>query len=229
MRNHLIGLSFFVMAMAGVPADAQVAVTEEEQLALGQVCVNEGDFGVHRRADCPAIFEALSNFARQRTVTARRECESREGAAREGFLRRHEAATCEEIEVTWLEHARDHSDRVFDRSRTDARAYVAFLTPDGAEPERWPVLAGWRAGADGFMHEVRHVPWERRRDDWLETYALAGRILAGEVEARCDTPPLTWGCPGEGRRDCGDHARAVERGLSRVDCGETANWFYGRP
>lgn len=217
MKNYLIGLALFVVFLFAGGGRAQVAVSVEEQLALAQICVNEGDFRVHTRPDCPAIFEALANFARQRTVTERRACVADGRPAEE----------CAAVEITWLEHARVHSDRVFDRGRTDARRYIAWLNPAGTEPRGWPTMAFRRDGTS--VRVLRHVGWDRRREDWLAVYALAGRILSGEVRAHCDGTPLTWGCPGEGRRDCGDHARAVERGLIRVDCGETSNWFYGRP
>ena len=264
----LLAAGFIVCAGLIGPAGAQVVVSEEEQLSLATICINEADFTVHRRGDCPAIYEALRNFARQRSVGARRAClrldvdDPDEAAERAQLLADHGVGTCEEIEITWLEHARGvevydprepdrsrtvvsgHSDRAFDRTRTDARRYIAFLRADGAEPLFWPTSATRRETCEGghwphstspctdgevSVRTVAHVGWDRRRPDFEASYALSGSILRGEVEAECDAPPLTWGCPGEGRRDCGDHERAMERGMVRVDCGEDlSNWMYGR-
>jgi hypothetical protein len=104
--------------------------------------------------------------------------------------------------------ARAYSRRVFDRSRSDARAWLAFLGPSGREPARWPAAP--------------HMPWVAAQGRWRELYTRAGEILRGEVTATCDVPPDHWGCPAP----CVDHERATRAGWGPVDCGRTRNEFW---
>lgn len=75
--------------------------------------------------------------------------------------------------------AQRYSGRVFDRNRTDPRAYIADLDPSGREPARWPGLP--------------HAPWHLYRDAWLDLYRLAGEIARGALGHVCVAPPDHWG------------------------------------
>jgi hypothetical protein len=112
--------------------------------------------------------------------------------------------------------ARLYSSRVFDQNRTDDRAWIAFLSPTGHEPERWPSTIRVRG------ERVPHAPWAIYRERWLAIYEWAGRVVRGELAHACEQPPVHWGGPM-------DDARAARLGLVRVDCGETRNRFYVLP
>lgn len=102
--------------------------------------------------------------------------------------------------------AYNYSSRVFSRDRTDARRWIAHLSPTGEQPPGWPAT----------------LPWNKWQKRWLDLYRHAGRILRGEVANPCLTPPDHWG--GEM-----DDWRAVKAGWNRVDCGDTFNNFWAVP
>jgi hypothetical protein len=99
-----------------------------------------------------------------------------------------------------------YSTRVFHRGRQDGRRWLAHLSPSGAQPEGWPEA----------------LPWSKWRGRWLELYEHAGRILRGDVQSPCSTPPDHWGGPM-------DDWRAIKAGWNRVDCGRTVNNFWSVP
>jgi hypothetical protein len=153
-------------------------------------------------------------------------------------------------EVSWMRQARDGSSQSFNTRRSDMRRWIAFLNPDGTQPDGWPSHA-WRRvmvpGDDGVEREmlaqVQHAPWSMpdRRDDfqrrWLRIHERAGAIVRGEENHQCRLggrreEPAYWGCPPDDfiEGSCRDHARAERAGWVRLDCGETArNWFYCDP
>lgn len=90
--------------------------------------------------------------------------------------------------------------------RTDSRRWIAFLSPDGAEPP------GWQP----------RLRWSRHRPRWLALYEQAQAIRAGEVPSPCDVEPDHWGAPGY-------LDRPRRAGWSRVDCGATRNAFWRMP
>ncbi len=109
-------------------------------------------------------------------------------------------------ELSYLSMIRAYSDRVFATDRSDARAWVAHLRPDGRQPHSWPA----------------NVSWDNYRDAWRSLYAHAGELQRGERTAECE--PDHWGC-----RTCGDQLRAHRAGWVEVSCGETANAFWRVP
>lgn len=153
-------------------------------------------------------------------------------------------------QIPWLRQAREGSRQSFNRLRTDARRWIAFLDPTGAEPQGWPQHA-WRRvmvpQEDGtrreMMQQVRHAAWsdETRRDDfrrrWLRLYEHSQQIARGEVRHECRLnghrqSPHRWGCPPDNFTEgsCRDHERAERAGWVHLDCGEgTRNWFYCDP
>lgn len=117
-------------------------------------------------------------------------------------------ARCDECSITTV--ARQYSTRVFDLTRRDSRAWVAFLRADGREPAHWPRAASWSA----------------YRERWLRIYEAAGRVVRGELEHRCTSPVHHWGAPQAGSIDM---RRALRAGWVRVDCGATRNAFWRVP
>jgi len=99
---------------------------------------------------------------------------------------------------------RAHSDRVFDRTRTDRRAWLAWLREDGRKPRHW----------------YAHLPWHgRNRRGWLRLVRHVRYVLEHDVRV-CDGKPITWGNAKDRKRYIMQNPRAVE-----VDCGETKNHF----
>lgn len=116
-------------------------------------------------------------------------------------------ARCAECSLTTS--ARQYSDRVFDLTRRDSRAWVAFLEPSGREPAHWPEVASWTV----------------LRARWLRVYEAAGRVVRGEVVHECASPVHHWGAPYGG-----DLERATRAGWTRVNCGEgVRNAFWNVP
>lgn len=110
--------------------------------------------------------------------------------------------------------------RVFDRTRTDPACDVAWLDEAGNQP------SCWRAG----------VAWSARREAWLAILEHARAVLAGQVQHRCASPPLHWGCgrfpaghERAGQWRCRDHERAARAGWVELACGRTDNVFYAVP
>lgn len=152
--------------------------------------------------------------------------------------------------IPWMRQAREGSSQSFNRQRTDARRWIAFLEPTGSEPQGWPQHA-WRRvmlpQEDGtqreMMRQVRHAAWSdpTRRDDfrrrWLRLYEHSQQISRGEVRHQCTLnghriDPVRWGCPPDTFTEgsCRDHVRAERAGWIHIDCGEgTRNWFYCDP
>jgi hypothetical protein len=121
---------------------------------------------------------------------------------------------------TLLGTMRRYSSMVFDQSRHDGRAWVAFLRADGRAPQGWPTQVQVRR--HGELVTVPHAPWGTYRERWLTLYETAGRVLRGEVTSPCVEPVLHWG------GDM-DRARAEAHGLLEIECGETRNHFYALP
>lgn len=112
---------------------------------------------------------------------------------------------------TLLGAARRYSTNVFNRERTDDRAWVAHLTPDGRQPAGWPTSVVVHRGGREVVR--RHLPWSAYRDSWLRLYAAVRQILRGEIQPDCAQPPHHWGC-----RTCGDSERALSHGWGEVAC-----------
>lgn len=109
-------------------------------------------------------------------------------------------------ECSLLTSARNYSGRVFDPTRNDPRAWVAFLSPDGREPAHWP----------------EGVSWSVHRERWLAVYEAAGRVVRGDLVHRCPESPRHWG-------GAMDRERAARMRLVQIDCGDTRNDFYVLP
>lgn len=111
---------------------------------------------------------------------------------------------------SFLTAARLYSGRVFDTSRTDARAWVADLSPHARQPRGWPVaFASWSSYG---------------RPRWQALYEASGRILVGEITHGCEILPAHWGC-----RTCGDSARARRAGWQEVTCWVPCESENGEP
>lgn len=122
--------------------------------------------------------------------------------------------------LTWA--ARAYSNRVFDAERSDTRAWVAHLRPDGGRPDGWPTRVTLRRRGEARV--VRHAPWGAYRDRWLALYEAAGRIVRGEIESPCAGRVDHWGM-----RSGVDWERAQRAGWEEVDCGDTRNAFWRVP
>lgn len=132
------------------------------------------------------------------------------------------------LSVRAMAHA--YSTRVFDRDRTDRRAWIAHLRPDGREPAGWPrtVVVGPEGSGPS---QVRGGPaWSRYRDRWLALIDAAGAIVRGEIASPCAGPVDHWGA-----RHGVDLERARRAGWTEVECrlssGEptrNAFWNVGR-
>lgn len=108
--------------------------------------------------------------------------------------------------------ARSYSSSVFDRSRTDGRAWVTSLRVDGREPSRWPATVIVRRG--GEERVVPHAPWAAFRSRWQRLYADAGRVLAGEITSACGEQVIDhWGM-----RSGVDLERAQRAGWEEARC-----------
>lgn len=170
----------------------------------------------------PGVPAAHAQASRDDVLALARVCVSeggfriadRECAAIFGVLSRRAAR----YDMALAAFARVYSSLAFDTARTDRRAYVAHLRPDGHEPARWPSsIAPEGTGPS----RAQHAPWTAYRRLWLARLESASRILRGEI---ADPFPTSshWG----GAMD--DH-RAVRAGWIRVDDGSTANHFWRVP
>ncbi|MDQ3037746.1 MAG: hypothetical protein M3Y87_35460 [Myxococcota bacterium] len=121
---------------------------------------------------------------------------------------------------TWM--ARAYSSRVFDVDRSDPRAWIAHLRPDGRAPAGWPSEVRVRRG--GETRVVRHAPWGAYRERWLTLYEAAGRVVRGEITSPCEGRVDHWGM-----RSGIDWERARRAGWDEVNCGETRNAFWRVP
>lgn len=112
--------------------------------------------------------------------------------------------------LTYRQMARAYSTRVFQRSRTDARRWIAWLHPDGRQPRGWPSA----------------VAWEGIRPKWVRWLAIATAIHNGQITHKCDGEPGHWGSRYH-PIDRARAARAIRAGRwARLDCGPTANAFF---
>lgn len=98
--------------------------------------------------------------------------------------------------------------RTCDPGRTDARRWIAHLTPRGARPDGWPATASWS------LHRAR----------WLDLHRHAGEVLRGRVASTCEEPPHYWGMPSGV-----DLRRARAAGWRRVECPGARNAFWRVP
>jgi hypothetical protein len=128
----------------------------------------------------------------------------------------------ERLGMTFITMARAYSGRVFDPERSDPRAWIAHLRPDGRTPTGWPTEVRVRRG--GETQVVRHAPWGAYRGRWLTLYEAAGQVVRGEIESPCEGPVDHWGM-----RSGVDWERARRAGWDEVNCGETRNAFWRVP
>lgn len=172
--------------------NAQAQPRIDRQLALARICASEA--GLPRRSDDG--WEIAADCAAIHAVLEA-------GAERTG--------------LSYLAYARSYSTRVFDAERDDSRAWIAHLSPTGAEPRGWP--QGHVLTSRGRM--VAAPRWSHYRGAWLALYEHAGRILEGEVTHECDGAISDWG-------GSMDRERAQRLGMTRIECGDTRNDFYLR-
>lgn len=92
-----------------------------------------------------------------------------------------------------------YSTRVFDKSRADRRAWVAWLDDAATPPRGWP----------------RNVDWPTHRAKWRAMVEHAALLLTQHDACGAHH----WGGPM-------DDARAIRAGWAPVDCGETRNHFW---
>ena len=107
-----------------------------------------------------------------------------------------------------LAHIHAFSRRVFDPDRI-SRRWIAFLTPDAAQPLHWNTRARWS----------RHAP------AWALLLQTARNVLAGTTPNPCDGPAEGWG----GVIDRDRIRRMVGIGWRVVSCGWTRNRFLAPP
>lgn len=115
---------------------------------------------------------------------------------------------------TFLGAARRYSSSVFDRERTDPRAWIVDLSPTGRQPRGWPTTVTVRRR--GAITTVRMGPWSRYREGWASVYESAGRVISGEVVPDCELQVHHWGCRASSQ--CRDSERAVRAGWQEVAC-----------
>lgn len=100
---------------------------------------------------------------------------------------------------------RAYSGGVFDPARSDSRAWVSYLNPQGRKPQHWP----------------ENASWGRLRATWLAIYHRAGQILRGEITSQCVEPVDHWG------GDMDTEAFVAYYPNARIiDCGNTENNFW---
>lgn len=177
------------LALCATSARAQERITQ--QLALARICASEA--GLPRRVDDGWLIPA--------------DC-----AAIHAVLE----AGAERTGLSYISYARSYSTRVFDANRSDARAWIAHLSPRGDMPQGWP--QGTVITSSG---EVRAPQWSHYRPAWLALYEHAGLVLAGEITHECEGEISDWG-------GAMDRERARRLGMVRVECGDTRNDFYLR-
>lgn len=112
--------------------------------------------------------------------------------------------------ISWTAQARAYSGRVYDRTRTGRRRWIAWLSPTLDRPRGWPDAA---------------VRWERGAELWRARLEEAAKIIAGELAAPCADTVEHWGCR------YGVDLRRARRALAEgrwsvAECGETLNTFY---
>lgn len=180
---------FVAFALCVTTAKAQQRMTP--QLALARICASEA--GLPRRSDDGWIIPA-DCAAIHAVIEA--------GAERTG--------------LSYVAYARSYSTRVFDANRSDARSWIAHLSPRGDLPQGWP--QGTVMTSNG---EVPAPQWSHYRQAWLELYEHAGLVLTGELTHECDGAVSDWG-------GAMDRERARRLGMVRVECGDTRNDFYLR-
>jgi len=184
---HTVIAIALALCVTNVKAQERV----NQQLALARICASEA--GLPRRADDGWLIAA--------------DC-----AAIHAVLE----AGAERTGLSYLAYARSYSTRVFDAQRSDARAWIAHLSPRGDMPRGWPQGTVITSGG-----EVPAPQWSHYRAAWLALYEHAGEIISGEVSHGCDGPISDWG-------GSMDRERARRLGMTRVECGETRNDFYLR-
>lgn len=107
--------------------------------------------------------------------------------------------------MTLNQAMRAYSKRVFDRSRTDSRRWIADLHLSAQKPDGWP----------------DHLPWDGGyKYSWMMMLEFAEDLL-GSSNLRCAANH--WG------DRYGDKERALRAGWIEVDCGETRNMFWSVP
>lgn len=108
-------------------------------------------------------------------------------------------------------HLKAYSDNVFNRARTDRRAWIAWLSPSLSKPRMWPLYR-----ADG----KRHPPWANTRKHWRRMLAFARYLWGGEVNP-CKGEPQDWG----NEQDLVRYERANPRSV-RIECGPATGGNY---
>jgi len=91
---------------------------------------------------------------------------------------------------------------------TRQRRWTRNLPMTGlAQPEGW---------------EPRDGTWSQYAENWSKYRDAVTVIFAEGFEPPCQGVPIAWG-------NAGDDHIAISRGLCKLDCGDTRNWFWGFP
>ena len=64
--------------------------------------------------------------------------------------------------------------------------------------------------------------WSQYAENWSKYRDAVTVIFAEGFEPPCKGKPIAWG-------NAGDDHIAISRGLCKLDCGDTRNWFWGFP
>ena len=70
--------------------------------------------------------------------------------------------------------------------------------------------------------EPRDGTWSQYAENWSKYRDSVDLVFREGFEPPCKGKPIAWGCADD------DHI-AISRGLCKLDCGNTRNWFWGRP
>jgi hypothetical protein len=195
----------------------EVTPTDDVALALGRVCVNEGNW--ERPNDCAAIWQVTRNVrSRSCAATGIRpitQCRYPDGR----LVSVEPGQVIEGAQETELSALRRLSRYVTGAARPRLRRqqWTSTLQPDGSVPTGWVecVSTGRPRGC--------HGRWANHRTQSMERLRQARRLVSGALRSRpCPRGVIAWG--GEM-----DRWIAKRRGLEEVTCDDTANGFWRRP
>lgn len=178
MNRDMIAGAALTLAMVVPPvlADTRTRADQRERDVMALARVCLHEAGWEPGDDCAGILSALRN--RQATLGMR----------------------------TLASMAHTYSGRVFDKGRTDRRAWIPWVEDTEAEPKHWPA----------------NVSWPTHREKWAAIVELAGVLI--------DRPSECPGAHAWGGRFAADMERPLRLGWVEVDCSRgdepTRNAFW---
>ncbi len=175
-------LLLFYILWCTLPVHSQTPTNSREQreaLQLARICISEAGFQLNR-----TMAEYTTDCANIAGVLQRR---SSVGRVTLGIMRAY-------------------SPKSFNKERTDARAYIPYLTTRYTPPRFWR----------------SHLQWSLYRRRFEEVYYLALALVQGTKRPTCEADH--WGARMQVIR-----LRARRYGWYRAPCGNTLNSFWRIP